>query len=123
MDHHARVLQQGIEVAAVGRSGEQAIEGIRGEQHEGEEARAHQAEHPEHARRHLLGQVRAEQAHREHPQAKHRAPQQERALVPAPGTGNAVLQRQRTVGIRRHVLHGEIVDGEGVHEAAEGEGD
>jgi hypothetical protein len=123
VDHHARVLQQRIEVAPIRGRREQALEGVRGEQHEGEETGAHQAEHTEHARGHLVGQVRAEQAHREHPHAEHQTPQQERPLVATPGRGYAVTQRQRAVGVHGYVLHGEIVGGEGIREAAEGEGD
>ena len=50
--------------------GQQAVERVGGEQHEGEEAGADQAHHAEHARGHVLGQVRAEQAHRHHPHAR-----------------------------------------------------
>ena len=50
VDHHARVLQQRIQVAAVGGGGQQALERVRGEQHEEQEPDAHQAHHAEHAR-------------------------------------------------------------------------
>jgi hypothetical protein len=123
MDHHARVLQQRIEVAPVGRRREQAVERVRGEQHEGEEPGADETHDAEHARRHLLGEVGAEEAHRGHPDAEHQAPEEQRSFMAAPCAGDAVVQRQSAVRIQRHVLHGEVVGREGVDEAAEGECD
>ncbi len=54
VDHHARVLQQRIQIAPVGRRREQALERIRRRQHEEQEPDADQPHHAEHARHHLL---------------------------------------------------------------------
>ena len=54
MDDHARVLQQRVQVAAVGRRREQALERVGGEQHEQQEAAADQAHDAEHARHHAI---------------------------------------------------------------------
>src|SRR2546429_6954131 len=45
VQHHARVLQQRIEVAAVGRWRQQPVEGIRRKEQESEESRADQSHH------------------------------------------------------------------------------
>ena len=60
MDHHARVLQQRIEVAAVGRRGQQALERVRGDEDEEQEAEGEPAHHGQDAGHDLLGQVPAE---------------------------------------------------------------
>ena len=92
VQHHAGVLQQRIQVAAVGRGRQQPVEGIRREEQESEESRADQSHHAEHARHYFLGKMRAEEAHRRHPDAEHQRPQQQRAFVPAPYAGDAVMQ-------------------------------
>jgi len=50
MDDHARILQQGIEIAPLARHRHQALERVGGEDEEGEKAHAHRAQHAEHAR-------------------------------------------------------------------------
>jgi hypothetical protein len=99
--------------------GQQAVEGIRGEQHEGEEADAEQAHHAEHARHHLVWQAAAEQGHRHAPAGEHQRPQQQRAFVAAPGRGDAVMQRQRGIGVGGDVEDGEIVDDERIGQQRE----
>ena len=42
MDHHARVLQKRVQVAAIGRRRELPQERVGGEQHEGQKAGGHQ---------------------------------------------------------------------------------
>ena len=84
---------------------------------------AHEAHHAEHARHHVIRQAAAEYRHRQHPDREHQHPQQQRAFVAAPHAGDAVLQRQRRVRIRRDVQHREIVGDESVGEAAEGDRD
>jgi hypothetical protein len=123
MQHHAGILQQRVQVAAIGRSRKEALERVRGEQHEGEKTRAQHAHDAEHPRHHVLGQLRAERAHREHPDPEHQAPQKERALVAAPHAGDAVMQRQRAVRIHGDVRDREVVGHERPRQAAEGEGD
>src|SRR5829696_2910826 len=54
MRDHGRVLEQRIQVATVDRNGRQACEGIRSEQHEQQEAEAHDSHYTQHARNHLF---------------------------------------------------------------------
>jgi hypothetical protein len=82
MKHHARVLQQRIQIATLGSSRKQPLEGIGGGQQEQQEAGQQQAHDGQHARQQRLGQVRA--AQRQQPQRQQAGPQQQRALVPAP---------------------------------------
>ena len=65
----------------------------------------------------------AEDASREHPCAEHQAPEEKRALVPAPHAGDPVMERQRAVRVHRHVLHRKVVRDERIGEAAERERD
>ena len=109
MEHHARVLQQRIEVAALGDRGQQALEGVRGEQHEGVEADADQAHHAENARHHGLRQGAREHAHRQHPDGHHQHPQQERTFVTAPHPRQSVGERQLGVRMTGDVFDREIV--------------
>ena len=67
MDHHARILQQRVQVAAVERGREEALERVGGEQRESEEAGADQAHDAEHARRDLVGQLARAQGDGEGP--------------------------------------------------------
>ncbi len=57
MEDHPRVLQQRVEIPSVQGGGQQTIEGIGGEDHEGEKAQADQAHHPQHAGCHGQGQA------------------------------------------------------------------
>ena len=109
MEHHARILQQRIQVAAVGRRRKQAVERVRREQHEEQEAEADEAHDAEHARDHLVGQMAAPQRDRDRPPAEHQHPQQHRAFVRAPGRGEPVVERQLRVGVGRDVQHREVV--------------
>ena len=56
------ILQQRIQVAALGRGGQQALERVGGEQHEQQEADADQAHHAQHARHHFRGRWRLNSA-------------------------------------------------------------
>ena len=104
------ILQQRIQVAALGARREQALERIRREQQEQQEADADEAHHAEHARdASRRGRLRAEQRDRERPAGEHQHPQQQRAFVRAPGRGEAVVQRQLRVRVGRDVQHREIV--------------
>ncbi len=123
MHHHARVLQERVQVAPVGWGWKKAHEGVRGEQDEQQESGAHQAHDAEHARHHLLRQVAAEKGDAERPHRKHQDPQNHRAFVPAPHSGDPVLQRQRGIGVGGDVGDGEIVRDEGRGEAGEGDRD
>ena len=123
MEHHPRILQEGIQVAAFGRRRHQPIEGVRRQQQEEQEADADQTHDREHARHHLLRQVAREQCHREAPAAQHQRPQEQRSLVRAPRRRDAILQRQFRIRICGDVLHREVVADERPREAAEGECD
>ncbi len=123
MEHHAGILQQRIQVAAVGRRRKQALERIRREQQEQQEAERDETHHAQHARHHLVGQVAAPERDRHRPCAQHEHPQQHRALVRAPRGGDPVLERQPRVGVGRDVDHREVVGDERVDEAAERERD
>ncbi len=101
MQHHGRILQQRVEIAPIEGHRKQAVERIRGKQHEREEADVHQSHHAEHARDHIVRKTTAEHAHRDHPHSEYQRPQQQRAFMPAPDSGDAVLQRQRGIGSGR----------------------
>ena len=106
-----------IQIAAIGRCGQQPLKRIGGEQHEQQKAHAHQAHHGQDARHHRVRQMAAEPGHCQSPHAQHLHPQQQRALVPAPHRGDAVLQRQSAVGVGCHVKHRKIVAHKGCHQA------
>ena len=109
VEDHARVLQQRVQVAAVGGGRQQALEGVRREQREEQEARADQTHDAEHARDHRLGQLAREQRHGDRPAGKDQRPHQDRAFVVAPHRGDAVVQRQRRVRVHRCELDREVV--------------
>jgi hypothetical protein len=94
VDHHARVLQQRVQVAAVQRRRHQALERVGGQQHEQQEADA--TSPSRRARAPPCQRQRAPTAgDRGGPAGEHEDPQQHRAFVAAPGGGHAVGQRQR----------------------------
>jgi hypothetical protein len=117
--HHARVLQQRVQVVAVHGHGHQALERVRRRQHEQQEADGHQAHDAQHTRDERRRQAGAPLRDRQHPAREHREPQQQRALVAAPDPGDAVGQRQRAVGVAGHVEHREVVAHEAGDQAAE----
>jgi hypothetical protein len=120
MDGHAGILQQGIQVAAVRRRRQQALEGVRGQQQEQDEADGDQAHHAECIGHGRQGQALAEGGHGNGPQRQDENPEQHRALVPAPDRRHLVEGRQQGVRVLRHIEHGEIVADEGGDQAAEG---
>ena len=61
MEHQTGVLQQGVEVAPVGRDVDQAQERVRGDQHEQQKAHRHQPQDTQDARDHGVGQLPREQ--------------------------------------------------------------
>jgi hypothetical protein len=123
VEHHAWILQQRVQVAAVRRRRQQSLEGVGGEQHEAQEADAHQAHHAEDARREILRQAAAEHGNGEHPARQHQYPQQQRALMAAPSRGNAIGGGQLGIGVGGDVHHREIVAVERPRQATEGDGD
>ncbi len=99
VNDHSGILQQRIQVTPVGRGRQQALERVRREQHEQQEADRNQRHHAENARHHFEGQMAAEQRHRQHPPREHQHPQQQRAFVTTPGRGETVKPRQAGIGI------------------------
>ncbi len=67
MEHHAGILQQRIQVAAVRRRREQPVEWIGGEQKEQQKTERDQPHYAQHARDHLIGQMAALQRDRHGP--------------------------------------------------------
>ena len=123
MDHHARILQQRIEVAAFGAAGNRRSNGF---EVASRNSRKPNESSPITARMradHLVGQVAAEGGDRERPERQHQQPEQDRAFVAAPDGGDAVVQRQRAVRVGGDVEHREVVVDEAERQADEGERD
>ena len=123
VEDHPRVLQQGIEVAAVGGRGQQAVEGVAGHQHEEQETHRHQAHHAQHAGHEGQRHAGAVAGHGHRPAAEHQHPEQQRAFVAAPDRSDAVGQGQGAVRVRRHVEHREVVAHEADRQQDEGDQD
>ena len=123
MDHHPRILQQRIQVASFGRGRHQPVERIRGEEQEEQESHAHPTHHRDHPGEQHRRQVAREERDGERPAGEHQCPQQERAFVRAPGRGEAIVQRQLGIRIRRHVLDREVIPDERCSETGEGDHD
>ena len=121
VDDHAGVLQQRIEVHALGRAGQQALEGVRGNQHEGVKADTDAAEHSQHAGQHHVRQLAREDRDGKGPQRENQPPQQQRALVAAPHRGDLVVERQGTVRVAGNVLDREIIGHEGPGQRRKGD--
>ena len=109
MKHQTGILQQWIQLLSVKRSGQQAIERVRSEQHEQYETYRDQSHHAQHARDHFFGQVSAEHGDGSGPDRQYGHPQQQRTFVPAPDRGEAIVQGQLRVGMFRDIQHGKII--------------
>ena len=101
VDDHARVLQQRVQVAAVGGGRDQAVEGVGGEQHEQQEAHRHQPHHRQDARQHRQRQAAAEQRHRRRSSRTASAPTAAASPRGRPRPRRCGMQRQRAVGVAR----------------------
>ena len=88
------ILQQRIQIAAIGRGGPQPFERIRRSENEQREACADETEHAEHAARHRRRHVAAERGDCNGPDRLHEQPQQQRALMRAPHGCEAIERRQ-----------------------------
>ncbi len=100
VNDQARVLQQRVEVVAVGgRARQQPGEGIRGEQQEGQETNTHRAHHRQYPRQHQQWQLAAENRDRRGPETEDQCPQQQGALMVAPYRGEFVDRRQQAVAV------------------------
>ena len=93
MNNHARVLQQRVEVPAVGRHREHPLERVGREKREQDEATAHQPHHAEHPCHHRFVKLFREYRHRQRPQRQDQRPQQDGAFMVAPHRRDAVHQR------------------------------
>ena len=81
----AEVLQQRVEVAAVGRHLRQhALERVGGDDQKAQETYADHAHHCQHAGQHHLRQLPREHRHGKGPATENQRPQQQRAFVGAP---------------------------------------
>ncbi|MNZ64235.1 hypothetical protein D3C78_824020 [compost metagenome] len=122
VDDQAEVLQQRVEVVAVGRHvRQQAVERVGSDDQEQQEADADHPHHRQHAGQHLLRQLAGEHRYGEGPAAEDQRPEQQRTLVGAPDGAELVVPGQRAVGVAGHVGHREVIHHEGVGQAAEGE--
>ena len=65
-------------------------------------------------------QVAAPDRHHGAEEGEDEHPEQHRALVVAPGSGQLVDHRLRRVGVERDEAHREVGDGEGAHQRGEG---
>ena len=123
MEGEAGVLQQRVQVAPVRRRREDAREGIRGQDGEGEEADGDPGLHAQHARAQGRRQVAPEARDRGAEQRQDQDPEQHRAFVVPPDAGDLVEHRLGRVGVLHHVQHGEVGTHVGLREAQEGRGD
>ena len=121
MHQEAAILQERIEVGAVGRRAHEAFErAARGEQ-EQQEAEVQQAEHAEQPTANVVRQAAGAEARRPGPAGEHQRPQQKRPLVAAPGRAQPEVPGQRPAGIAGDVGHREIVAHEGMEQRGEAE--
>ncbi|TLD46400.1 MAG: hypothetical protein FAZ92_01349 [Accumulibacter sp.] len=121
MKDQAGILQQRVEVAPFLGPRQQALEGVRSEQDEEQEAGADQPEDAEDPCHHVIGQLPRQQCHCQRPHDEHQDPQQQRSLVPAPDGGDPIRQRQQGIRVLCDVEHREIVLHEGGGQAGEGD--
>ena len=98
-----------IQFAALGRYREHALERIRGDQHEQQEADADHAHHGQHPGHELIRQIAAEQGNGRTPGTQQEGPQQQRSLVGTPDRGDLVHVGELGIAVRCHVAHGKIV--------------
>jgi hypothetical protein len=95
MKHHAGILQQRVQIPAVSRRREQAIERIGGQQQEQQETQTDQPHDGQNARHHGQRHALAETGHRASPTREHEQPQQHGSLMAAPGRGDAIGHGKR----------------------------
>ncbi len=112
MQNHARVLQQRVQVAAVGRWRVQSHERVGREQQIGQKKEGQKAQDAHHTGMQVGGQLAALPGHCNGPARKQKRPQQKRTLMRAPGGRDAVLERQVARRVVGHVHDGEVVDHE-----------
>ncbi len=121
MDREAQVLQDRVHAPAVKRRRRQAQERVRGEEDESEEAGADHALDREHARAQVRRQAGTEPGHGRAEQRQDQHPQDHRAFVVRPHTGDLVEERLGGVAVLRHGRQREIRGDVGVRERHEGQ--
>ena len=121
MHRQADVLQQRVEPQPLGRRRIEPLERVRGHQQEGVESQAHEGLRGERRQQGLFRQAPLHQRDEAAGQRHHRDPQQHRAFVVAPGTGDLKDQRLFRMGILRHQRHRKIGPREEQHQRAERE--
>ncbi len=122
MDDQAEVLQQRIQVLTIcGYARQQARERVRREQREGEKAHADKTHDGQYTRQHHQRQLRAEHGHSTGPEGENQRPQQQRALVITPHSGELVVPGQQAVAVVGDHLYRKIVLQEGPGEAGKAE--
>ena len=117
MQREPDILQQGVQPPTLRRRRQNALEGVGGENGEGEEGQRYQRLHPQ-----RVGDQRGRSAARLAPpagqgqqaakQAQDQHPQQDRALVVAPGPGDFVEQRLGAVAVFKGGFDAEITGDE-----------
>ena len=110
--HHARGIGAGQHVK---RAGDEIIQG----QKECLHARKHDA-HVRHQLRMLLA---IQEQREENVDRKQQAPQQQRAFLSRPQSGEFVIKRQGAVAVRGHIGHRKIVGEEEIFKRGDGKGD
>src|ERR1019366_223207 len=122
MNREREVLQYRVQIGAVLRRRNQALERIRGPQRKQQEAAADQSHDAEHTARETHRQLTAERSDRDAPDRQNQDPQQQRAFVRSPHGSNAIEQRQVGVRVSGDVQHRKIAVDEGIHKARESDG-
>ena len=122
MEGERGVLQQGVQRTALKGSRIQPLERIGGEDGEGQEQHAEQTL-GRHGRS-LEAERQAPGAGQDCPEAgQHQTPQDQRALVAAPGGGDLVEHRLVGVAVGRDIGDREVRDREGQDQGGESQGD
>ena len=109
MDDETRVLQQRVEIAAVGGRRKESFKGVGAGERKQQKASGDQPHHTQHAERKSVREFAAQQRNGEYPSPQHQHPQQQRALVASPNCGQLIVQRQAGIGMAGDIQHREIV--------------
>ena len=119
MDQQTAILQQRIQVGAVGRRSHQPLERAARRQQKEQKSEVQQPQHAQHPPAKRVRQTGAAKAHGPGPTRQHQRPQQKGAFVPAPRRAETIRPRQRRAGVAGDVGNGEVVAEEGVEQRRE----
>jgi len=120
VDDQTGVLQERVQVAALGGAGQQALEGVGGDQDEQQETEGDQSQRTEDTRNHGIRQLPREMRDTERPPAQHQYPQQQRAFMAAPDAGNPVFDGQQRIGVLGDIDDRKVVGDKSLRQAGEG---